>query len=114
MDQWLTITDYSIHYFAPLNLLIATMRYTGSDYERDMEGIKESEATRRWWKVRWSGTWVRDLRMPVLIECHAGQAFSIARLVRVENSLRWLETPCCRGGRAQRSSVCSGSARDVR
>jgi hypothetical protein len=44
-------TDYSIHYFAPLSLLVATMRYVGTDYEADMEGIKESEATRRWWKV---------------------------------------------------------------
>jgi L-rhamnose mutarotase len=27
------------------------MRYIGNDFEKDMEGIKESEATRRWWKV---------------------------------------------------------------
>lgn len=51
LTKKLTLTDYSIHYFAPLSLLIATMRYIGDDYERDMEGIKESEATRRWWKV---------------------------------------------------------------
>jgi hypothetical protein len=43
--------DYSIHYFEPHNLLIAHMRYIGNDFEKDMEGIKESEATRRWWKV---------------------------------------------------------------
>jgi hypothetical protein len=27
------------------------MRYIGNDFEKDMEGIKESEATRRGWKV---------------------------------------------------------------
>jgi L-rhamnose mutarotase len=45
------LVDYSIHYFEPHNLLIAHMRYIGNDFEKDMEGIKESEATRRWWKV---------------------------------------------------------------
>ncbi|CAK9783441.1 unnamed protein product [Cutaneotrichosporon oleaginosum] len=45
------VVDYSIYYFAPLSLLIATMRYVGTDYEADMESIKESETTRRWWKM---------------------------------------------------------------
>ncbi|RSH94466.1 hypothetical protein EHS25_004269 [Saitozyma podzolica] len=45
------LVDYSIHYFEPHNLLIAHMRYIGNDFEKDMEGIKESEATRRWWKM---------------------------------------------------------------
>jgi len=45
--------DYSIHYFAPLNLLIAHMRYIGKpgEFEQDMEAIKDDETTRRWWQV---------------------------------------------------------------
>jgi len=27
------------------------MRYIDADFERDMAGIKESEATRKWWAV---------------------------------------------------------------
>lgn len=45
------IADYSIHYFDKQSLLIAHMRYIGDDFEKDMAGIKESEPTRRWWKV---------------------------------------------------------------
>ncbi|KAI0792748.1 rhamnose mutarotase [Abortiporus biennis] len=45
------IVDYSIHYYPPLQLLIATFKYTGSDYEADMKGIAEDEETRRWWKL---------------------------------------------------------------
>ena len=46
-------TDYSIHFFEPLNLLIAHMRYVGppEDYESDMEKIKEDPKTREWWAV---------------------------------------------------------------
>ncbi|KAK4686056.1 L-rhamnose mutarotase, partial [Tremellales sp. Uapishka_1] len=46
-------SDYSIHFYEPLNLLIAHMRYIGpeGDFVKDMEGIKESEATRRWWAM---------------------------------------------------------------
>jgi L-rhamnose mutarotase len=43
--------DYSIHYFAPLCLLIAHMRYIGDDFDADMASIKESETTRKWWAV---------------------------------------------------------------
>ena len=45
--------DYSIHYFKPLNLLIAHMRYMGKPEEMkaDMARIGESEETRRLWKV---------------------------------------------------------------
>lgn len=43
--------DYSIHYLEPVNLLIAHMRYIGSNYEADMAEIGKSEATQRWWKV---------------------------------------------------------------
>ncbi|PPQ66038.1 hypothetical protein CVT26_010794 [Gymnopilus dilepis] len=47
------ITDYSIHYFAPLHLLIAHFKYTGreGEYESDMRRIAEDEETRRWWAL---------------------------------------------------------------
>jgi len=45
------IADYSIHYYPPLRLLIATFKYTGSDYAKDMDAIGQDEETRRWWKV---------------------------------------------------------------
>ncbi|WVQ79158.1 hypothetical protein IAT38_001254 [Cryptococcus sp. DSM 104549] len=45
------VVDYSIHFFEQQNLLIAHMRYIGNDFEKDMEGIKESEATRKWWAM---------------------------------------------------------------
>lgn len=35
--------DYSINYYAPLKLLIATMKYTGSDYEADMKKVSEKK-----------------------------------------------------------------------
>ncbi|EIN08000.1 rhamnose mutarotase [Punctularia strigosozonata HHB-11173 SS5] len=45
------IVDYSIHYYPPLNLLIANMKYTGTDYDEDMAGIAEDPETNRWWAV---------------------------------------------------------------
>ncbi|KAF9036869.1 rhamnose mutarotase [Panaeolus papilionaceus] len=57
------ITDYSIHHFHhptltttttksdPLHLLIATFKYTGSDYDADMKTIAEDPETERWWKI---------------------------------------------------------------
>ncbi|TFK46366.1 rhamnose mutarotase [Heliocybe sulcata] len=45
------IVDYSIYYYPPLDLLIATMKYAGEDYEKDMQGIAEDPETQRWWKV---------------------------------------------------------------
>ncbi|KAK7043789.1 hypothetical protein VNI00_008401 [Paramarasmius palmivorus] len=45
------IVDYSIHYYPPLQLLIATMKYTGSDYESDMKKVAEDPETQKWWKV---------------------------------------------------------------
>ena len=45
------IRDYSIFYDAPLGLLFASFKYTGSDYEGDMKKVAEDEETRRWWKV---------------------------------------------------------------
>ncbi|KAA1477097.1 rhamnose mutarotase [Dentipellis sp. KUC8613] len=45
------IVDYSIHYHPPLHLLIATFKYTGSDFEKDMAEMAKDEETRRWWKL---------------------------------------------------------------
>ncbi|RXK41397.1 hypothetical protein M231_01302 [Tremella mesenterica] len=45
------IVDYTIHYFAPLSLLIAHLRYLGKDYEADMALIRSDETTRRWWAL---------------------------------------------------------------
>jgi L-rhamnose mutarotase len=45
------ITDYSIYHYPPLQLLIATFKYTGSDYEGDMRKVGEDPETQRWWAV---------------------------------------------------------------
>ncbi|KAK0458577.1 rhamnose mutarotase, partial [Desarmillaria tabescens] len=42
------IVDYSIHYHASLHLLIANMKYTGTDYEVDMKKVAEDPETQRW------------------------------------------------------------------
>lgn len=45
------ISDYSISHYPPLQLLIATFKYTGDDYEKDMKAIGEDEETRKWWEI---------------------------------------------------------------
>jgi L-rhamnose mutarotase len=40
---------YSIHYYPPLRLLVATFKYTGDDCAKDMAAIGKDEETRRWW-----------------------------------------------------------------
>ncbi|KAJ3517484.1 hypothetical protein NLJ89_g485 [Agrocybe chaxingu] len=45
------VVDYSIHYYAPLQLLIANFKYIGTDYEGDMKKVAEDPETQRWWKV---------------------------------------------------------------
>lgn len=45
------IVDYSIHYYPPLQLLVANFKYVGSDYDADMRGIGEDPETQVWWKV---------------------------------------------------------------
>ncbi|CCM05778.1 uncharacterized protein FIBRA_08011 [Fibroporia radiculosa] len=45
------IADYSIHYYSPLHLLIANFKYTGTDFEGDMQQIAEDQETRRWWAL---------------------------------------------------------------
>ncbi|KAH8102949.1 rhamnose mutarotase [Cristinia sonorae] len=45
------IVDYSIHHYPPLQLLVANFKYTGSDFDKDMQEIAADEETQRWWKV---------------------------------------------------------------
>lgn len=45
------IVDYSIHHYLPLQLLVATFKYTGNDYEGDMAKVAQDPETQRWWKV---------------------------------------------------------------
>lgn len=45
------IVDYSIFYYPGLDLLIANMKYTGSDYAADMAKIAADPETQRWWAV---------------------------------------------------------------
>jgi len=45
------IADYSIHYYPPLKLLIATFKYIGDDYAKDMDAIGQDEETKKWWKM---------------------------------------------------------------
>ncbi|KAL4065216.1 rhamnose mutarotase [Scleroderma citrinum] len=45
------ISDYSINHYPPLQLLIATFKYNGDDFERDMKAIGEDEETQKWWEV---------------------------------------------------------------
>lgn len=45
------IIDYSIYHYPPLQLLIATFKYTGDDYEGDMKKVGEDPETQRWWQV---------------------------------------------------------------
>lgn len=45
------IVDYSIHYYKQMGILIANMKYTGTDYEKDMAEIAADPETKRWWAV---------------------------------------------------------------
>ncbi|KIY62514.1 rhamnose mutarotase [Cylindrobasidium torrendii FP15055 ss-10] len=45
------IVDYSINYYPPLDLLIATMKYTGDDYDADMAKVAADPETQRWWAM---------------------------------------------------------------
>jgi len=45
------IVDYSIFYYKPFELLIATMKYVGDDWDRDSKAIAEDAETRRWWAL---------------------------------------------------------------
>lgn len=45
------ICDYSIFLDAPSHTLIATFKYTGTDFDKDMEAMRNDPATREWWKI---------------------------------------------------------------
>ncbi|KAF5349504.1 hypothetical protein D9756_009005 [Leucocoprinus leucothites] len=45
------ITDYSINHYPPLQLLIATFKYTGNDYAADMAKVAEDPETQKWWAL---------------------------------------------------------------
>lgn len=45
------IEDYSIHYYSPLNLLIANFKYTGDNWERDSELSSKDPGNFDWWKM---------------------------------------------------------------
>ncbi|KIJ63276.1 hypothetical protein HYDPIDRAFT_113245, partial [Hydnomerulius pinastri MD-312] len=45
------VEDYSINHYPPLQLLIATFKYTGDNYEADMKAIGEDKKTQEWWTV---------------------------------------------------------------
>ncbi|KAI0320327.1 rhamnose mutarotase [Amylostereum chailletii] len=45
------IVDYSIFHYPPLNLLIATFKYVGDDWEKDAAENAKDEDTRKWWAM---------------------------------------------------------------
>ncbi|KAN0075506.1 Rhamnose mutarotase [Tylopilus felleus] len=45
------IADYAINHYPPLQLLVATFKYTGDDYDKDMAAIAADKETQRWWKL---------------------------------------------------------------
>lgn len=45
------IQDYSIFYDEKSGILFASFKYTGEDYEADMQKMKEDPETLRWWEV---------------------------------------------------------------
>ncbi|KAK5167083.1 uncharacterized protein LTR77_007813 [Saxophila tyrrhenica] len=45
------ISDYSIYLDKTSMTLFATMKYTGSDFEGDMEKMKANPEVRRWWEM---------------------------------------------------------------
>lgn len=45
------ISDYSIFLDERSMTLYATMKYTGSDFEADMERMRANDEVRRWWEM---------------------------------------------------------------
>lgn len=45
------ISDYSIFFDEASSTLFAVMKYTGNDYEADMEKMKANPEVRRWWEM---------------------------------------------------------------
>ncbi|EGP87537.1 unnamed protein product [Zymoseptoria tritici ST99CH_1A5] len=45
------ISDYSIYFDDRSYTLFATMKWTGTDFEADMESMKANPEVRRWWEM---------------------------------------------------------------
>ncbi|KAH8838040.1 hypothetical protein MCOR27_011164 [Pyricularia oryzae] len=45
------IVDYSIFHDPQTNILFASFKYIGYDYQGDMEKMRENEKVREWWKM---------------------------------------------------------------
>ncbi|KAK9378062.1 rhamnose mutarotase [Kockiozyma suomiensis] len=45
------IVDYSIHYEPRSQLLIASFKYIGDDWERDSQRSSNHEPTKKWWQL---------------------------------------------------------------
>lgn len=74
MGFFLGWSDYAIHLYdiPALNkdpILVATLRYAGTDFEADMAKAREDTETHRWWKMV-SGVW---------IELEGGRGSSVRR-----------------------------------
>ncbi|KAF7294668.1 Gtp-binding protein ypt3 [Mycena indigotica] len=82
------VEDYSIHYYAPLQLLIANFKYTGSDYEADMRKVAEDPETQRWWQIT-------DIMQETLVEGASGSGKEVPWWADTEEVFRnvHLHTP---------------------
>ncbi|KAF7305201.1 Rhamnose mutarotase [Mycena kentingensis (nom. inval.)] len=76
------IVDYSIHYYAPLQLLIANFKYVGDDYEGDMQKVADDPETQRWWKVT-------DIMQESLVEGAVGSGHAIPWWASTEEVFRF-------------------------
>ncbi|KAI1628622.1 rhamnose mutarotase [Exophiala viscosa] len=45
------IEDYSISYDSSTGILFASFKYTGTNFEEDMEAVRQDAKTREWWKM---------------------------------------------------------------
>ncbi|ONH65906.1 L-rhamnose mutarotase [Cyberlindnera fabianii] len=45
------IEDYSIHYSPQFGILIATMKYTGDNWEKDAEASRNDPGNFEWWQM---------------------------------------------------------------
>lgn len=45
------IEDYSIHYAPEFDLLVASFKYTGSNWEQDAEAMRVDPSNHPWWAV---------------------------------------------------------------
>jgi len=76
------VVDYSIYHYPALQLLIATFKYTGTDYEGDMKKVAEDEETKRWWAVT-------DLMQESLVEGAEGSGKDVPWWQELEEVFRF-------------------------